>query len=161
MQTAQNNLQIATKKLESAQENLESKNIPVSSGEQEQAILSLEREAEKAQIAYQRAKTDYETAKESGIINSIPSTKFTDDEENEENNMPVMNSLTDMQRAMEDAEQTMRYANEDVENAKKILESIKLQETDLQNAKDAVTQATVEQEQAQKAYQSASSGVNA
>ena len=161
LQTAQNNLQIATKKLESAQENLESKNIPVSSGEQEQVILSLEREAEKAQIAYQRAKTDYETAKESGVINSMPSTNFTNDKDDEENNMPVMNSLTDMQRAMEDAEQTMRYANEDVENAKKILESIKLQETDLQNAKDAVTQATAEQEQAQKAYQSASSGVNA
>ncbi|MDE5737687.1 MAG: biotin/lipoyl-binding protein [Oscillospiraceae bacterium] len=161
LQTAQDNLQVATKKLESAQANLESKNIPVSSGEQEQVILSLEREAEKAQIAYQRAKTDYETAKESGVINSMPSANFTNDKDDEENNMPVMNSLTDMQRAMEDAEQAVRYANEDVENAKKVLESIKLQETDLQNAKDAVTQATAEQEQAQKAYQSASSGVNA
>ncbi|MDE6776390.1 MAG: biotin/lipoyl-binding protein [Oscillospiraceae bacterium] len=161
LQTAQDNLQVATKKLESAQANLESKNIPVSSGEQEQVILSLEREAEKAQIAYQRAKTDYETAKESGVINSMPSANFTNDKDDEENNMPVMNSLTDMQRAMEDAEQAVRYANEDVENAKKVLELIKSQETDLQNAKDAVTQATAEQEQAQKAYQSASSGVNA
>lgn len=158
LQTAKNNLQTATKKLESAQENLESKIIPVSSAEQEQVVLNLEREAEKAKIAYQRAKTDYETAKESGVINSIPSNSNLDDEDN--NYTPMM-SLTDMQRAVEDAEQAMRYANEDVENAKTTLESIKLQETELQSAKDAVTQATTEQEQAQTVYQSAVSSVSA
>lgn len=155
LQTAQNNLQNAAKKLESAQANLESKTIPVSSAEQEQVLRSLEREAEKAQIAYQRAKTDYETAKETGVINPAPST----DSEDEANS--GMLSLTDMQRAMEDAEQTMRYAMEDAEQARKTLEAIQAQEADLQTAKDAVTQATAEQTQAQEAYQSASAGVNA
>ncbi|MDE5792116.1 MAG: HlyD family efflux transporter periplasmic adaptor subunit, partial [Oscillospiraceae bacterium] len=160
LQTAKNNLQTANKKLESAQANLESKDILVSSQEQQQVVVSLEREAEKAQIAYLRAKTDYETAKESGVINSIPSENLNNTSDDDNYNMPVM-SLTDLQRAMEDAEQTMRYANEDVENAKKTFESIKTQELELQNAKDAVTQATTEQEQAESSYQSATSGVNA
>ncbi|MDE7121101.1 MAG: biotin/lipoyl-binding protein, partial [Oscillospiraceae bacterium] len=160
LQNAKNVLQNAEKKLETAQSKAESIIILVSSPEQEQTVRALERDAEKAKIAYERAKTDYETAKENqenGIL--IP--EITEMPGNSENpgNLSVTISLTDLQRAMEDAEQAMRYANEDVENAKLALEEIWAMETDLQNAKNAVTQAQTELEQAQQNYKSASGSI--
>ncbi|MDE6729630.1 MAG: biotin/lipoyl-binding protein [Oscillospiraceae bacterium] len=163
LQTAKNVLQNAEKKLETAQSKAESIMILVSSSEQEQTVRALERDAEKAKIAYERAKTDYETAKENqenGIL--IPEiTEPPGNSENSENpgNLSVTISLTDLQRAMEDAEQAMRYANEDVENAKIALKEIQTMETDLQNAKNAVTQAQTELEQAQQNYKSASGNI--
>jgi len=149
LQNAKDAVQSATKKLESAQAEAEAKTIAVSSAEQQQTVISLEREAEKAQIAYDRAKADYESAKTYGIPENVSS----DDDE------PVY-SLTDMERAVEDAAQTLRYANEDVENAKKVLESIKEQEQALTDIQTAVRQAQAELETAQAVYKNASSGIS-
>ena len=142
--TAQNAVQAAARRLETAQAVLEAKTITVSSAEQEQTVLSLEREAEKAQVAYDRAKADYEFALQNGVN--------TDDAEN-----PV--SVTDLQRAMEDAAQTLRYAQEDAQNARTVLTSIQAQEQALVDAQNAVTQAQNEQSDAQNAYKSACANV--
>ncbi|MBR1554523.1 MAG: HlyD family efflux transporter periplasmic adaptor subunit [Oscillospiraceae bacterium] len=151
LRNAQEAVQNATKKLESAHAEAEAKTITVSSAEQQQTVISLEREAEKAQIAYDRAKADYESAKTYGI----PETVSSSDEED----TPVY-SLTDMERAVEDAAQTLRYANEDVENAKKLLNSIKEQEQALADIQETVRQAQAELETAQAVYKSASSGIS-
>lgn len=152
LQGAKTALQNAEKKLETAQSRTKSITILVTSAEQEQTVLALKREAEKAKTAYERAKADYENAKENGITAPV----IADDTEN--SNFPVT-SLTDLERAMEDAEQAMRYANEDVENAEIALKEIKDMETELQNAKNAVAQAQAEQEQAQQNYKSASANI--
>ena len=147
-------VQTAAKKLETAQADAESKVIVVSSAEQKQTITSLEREAEKAQVAYDRAKADYESAK----INGIPE-YYQPSSDDAEQDAPAY-SLTDMERAVEDAAQTLRYANEDVQNAKTVLESIQTQEQALSDAQEAVRQAQAEQEAAQAAYKTASAGIS-
>ena len=149
LRSAQEAVQTATKKLESAQAEAEAKTIAVSSAEQQQTVISLEREAEKAQIAYDRAKADYESAKTYGIPENVASS---------EDDAPVY-SLTDMERAVEDASQTLRYANEDVENARKVLEAIKEQEQELAEIQASVRQAQAELDTAQAVYKSASSGI--
>ena len=170
---AQSAVQAATKNLEAAQANLEamSAGTSVSSTEQEQTIRSLEREAEKAQTAYERAKADYEEAQKNGIpedyqlpetapVSETDSDSDSDSDSESDNNTPSF-SLTDMKRAMEDAEQTFRYAREDVEAAKNMLSLIQTQEQALADAQAAVRQATAEQETAQAVYKSASSGISA
>lgn len=169
LQDAKNQLQNAEKKSETAQTKAESIVILVTSAEQEQTVRALERDAEKAQIAYERARSDYETAKENQEINqeihqengiAIPETTINSgDFENSENPDAGMVSLTDLERAMEDAQQAVRYANEDVENAKLALAEIQAMEKELQDAKNAVTQAQAELEQAQQAYKSASGNI--
>ncbi len=144
--TAQNTVQAAERRLETAQAALEAKTITVSSAEQEQTVLSLEREAEKAQVAYDRAKADYESALQNGV------TASSEDGEN-----PV--SITDLQRAMEDAAQTLRYAQEDAQNARTVLTSIQAQEQALVDAQNAVTQAQNDKTDAETAYKSACANV--
>ncbi len=149
---AQTEVQNAGKKLEAAQAVLEARTVPVSSAEQEQTVRNLEREAEKAQVAYDRAKADYESA----TINGIPENYQSDDE----SDANAVYSLTDLQRAMEDAAQVLRYAQEDTENARIVLEAIKQQEQALTDAQNAVQQAQAEQETAQSNYKAASSGIS-
>ena len=148
LQSAQITVQTAERKLQTAQTALEMIIIPVSSAEQQQVITGLEREAETAQIAYDRAKADYESAKLNGIPN------YSDDE-----TVPVL-SLTDLERAVEDAAQTLRYAQEDVQNAKNTLLTIQAQEQALINAQMAVTQAQSDLESAQSAYKTASANIS-
>ncbi len=148
----------AAGKLEAAQAELEAKTITVSSAEQEQTVRTLEREAEKAQITYDRAKTDYEFAKENGIPESYQPIHESDSEQDD---MPAAYSLTDMERAVEDAAQALRYAQEDVQAAKEVLESIRTQEQAFADAQEAVRQAQAEQETAQAVYKNAASGISA
>lgn len=152
LQNAQDAVQSATKKLESAQAQAEAKTITVSSAEQQQTVISLEREAEKAQIAYDRAKADYESAKTYGIPENVSSSS-------DEEDAPAY-SLTDMERAVEDASQALRYANEDVENARTLLNTIKQQEQELADIQESVRQAQAELETAQAVYKNASSGIS-
>jgi len=155
--SAQANVQTATRNLEAAQTVLESRSVPVSSAEQEQTVLTLEREAEKAQIAYDRLKADYESAKENGLPESVFSESESDSESESE---AGISSLTDLERAVEDAAQTLRYANEDADHAKAVLESIRIQEQALVDAQNAVQQAQADQEAAQNEYKSAAAGIS-
>ncbi len=162
LQQAKNAVSAAEKKLEAAQADLESRSVTVSSAEQEQTIRNLEREAEKAQIAYERAKADYETAKAMGTETALPvATDISSESDDSESDMPSAMSLTDLLRAMEDAEQTARYAREDVEAARAVLDSIIAQEQGLADAQAAVKQASDEQETAQANYKAAAANAAA
>ncbi len=105
--------------------------IPVSSTAQEGIIADFERAASEAQTAHTRAKEDYEA---SG------------------------GDLT-LKRAMEDAEQAMLYAQQDVEAAKAALTDILAKEQDLQNAKSELDAAAAVKADAQSIYDSAVSKV--
>ncbi|MBR1528567.1 MAG: biotin/lipoyl-binding protein [Oscillospiraceae bacterium] len=153
--SAQADVQNAARKLETAQADVESKTVTVSSFEQEQAIRALEREVEKAQVSYDRLKADYETAKENGIVETTPVPDMDTDSAAD-----AILSLTDMQRAVEDAAQSLRYAQEDLQNAKTVLESIKAQEQALTEAENALTQAQADQEAAQNYYKNAAANVS-
>lgn len=83
--------------------------LTVTSAMQQESILALERAAESAETAYQRAKADYEEM-----------------------------GGTDLQRAMEDAGQAARYAKEDVEAAKTELTAILQVESEIAAAETAV-----------------------
>ena len=125
-------LQDASAKAAEAQADADAKAaaVTVSSAEQEATIRSLEREAESADMAYDRAKADYEANKD-----------------------------TELQRLMEDAEQKARYAHEDVENAKKALTEIQAKEEDARQAKEKADAAAGAKNTAQQSYDTASSGI--
>ncbi len=101
--------------------------IPTSSAAQAEIIAGLERTANEAQTAYIRAKEDYEAS--SGDIT--------------------------LKRAMEDAEQAMLYAQQDVENAKLTLTEIQKKEQELQQAQTALEAANTAKTDAQRAYDNA------
>lgn len=86
--------------------------LTVTSAMQQETILALERAAETAETAYQRAKSDYEA--EGG---------------------------TDLLRAMEDAQQAARYAQEDVNAAKAELTAIQHKESEIASAQTAADNA--------------------
>ncbi len=151
LQNAQTAVQNAEQKLQESQTALESVEILVSSEQQQATVLSLERDVEKAQVAYDRAKADYDSA----LTNGIPEVS----ENSEEENIPMF-SLTDLQRAMEDAEQTLRYAKEDLQNAKNTLQEIQKQEQEQAAKKLAVTQAQEELNTAKANYQKAAADVS-
>lgn len=65
-----------------------------------------------------------------------------------------------MERAVEDASQALRYANEDVENARTLLNTIRQQEQELADIQESVRQAQAELETAQAVYKNASSGIS-
>ncbi|MDE5564122.1 MAG: biotin/lipoyl-binding protein, partial [Oscillospiraceae bacterium] len=133
LQAAKAALDIANEQLTAAHEDVDTKfaAVTVTSAEQESTILSLERAAETADTAYQRAKSDYEAS----------------------------NGDMELRRAMEDAEQTARYAHEDVDNAKSVLTGIKASENALSDARAFLNQATADQKSAQRSYETAVSGV--
>ena len=115
----------ASARLADATADLEAKTaaLTVTSAEQRATITSLQREAEKAETAYQRAKAD---------ADADPAD-------------------TELVRAMEDAQTAARYAREDVEAAQAALTDIQSQEAAIAAAKTAVTQATAEVEAARRA----------
>lgn len=133
LQAAKAALDIANEQLAAAQADVDTKfaAVTVTSAEQESTILSLERAAETADTAYQRAKSDYEAS----------------------------NGDMELRRAMEDAEQTARYAHEDIDNAKSVLTGIKASENALSDARAVLNQATADQKSAQRSYDTAVSGV--
>ena len=70
----------------------------------------MERAAETADIAFQRAKEDYEAFQNSGVVPSV--------EPSETDANLLMVDGTSLLRAMQDAEQAAKYAHEDVDSAK-------------------------------------------
>ena len=123
--SAQDAFDAASARLAAATAALEEKTaaVTVSSAEQQATVTSLEREAEKADIAYERAKADYEASA----------------------------SDTELKRAMEDAEQTARYAHEDAARAAEELVQIQGKEAEVAAAKEAVAAAQAEADAAKSA----------
>lgn len=87
--------------------------LTVSSAEQQATVTTLDRAAETADIAAERAKADYEAS--------------ADDLE--------------LKRAMEDAQAAAKYAHEDADAAKAVLEDILAKESEIKTAQEACDQA--------------------
>lgn len=153
LQDAKNALDSANLNVTSSTQTVEilSSSITVSSAEQKATIRTLERSAETADIAYQRAKEDYEAFQNSG---EAPPVSSEDDSEE-----PIMMDSTSLLRAMQDAEQTAKYAHEDVESAKSVLIIIEAEEKALSDAQNDLQKANDDLKTAQTNYQNASNGV--
>ncbi|HAJ98049.1 MAG TPA: hypothetical protein DCO72_09980 [Ruminococcus sp.] len=153
LQDAKNALDSANLNVASSTQTVEilSGSVTVSSAEQKATIRTLERAAETADIAYQRAKEDYETFQNSG---EVPPVSSGDDSEE-----PIMMDGTSLLRAMQDAEQAAKYAHEDVESAKSVLIIIEAEEKALSDAQNDLKKANDDLKTAQTNYQNASNGV--
>ncbi|MBQ8926997.1 MAG: biotin/lipoyl-binding protein [Oscillospiraceae bacterium] len=130
MLSAKERADAAAAQAAAAQANAESlaAQIPVSSLEQEANVRSLERAAETADTAYVRAKHDYEGS----------------------------GGDAELRRAMEDAEQASRYAAEDVQAAKNVLDDIRNKEAQLSKARADAADAQERQSSAQAELSAAS-----
>ncbi|MEE5991752.1 MAG: biotin/lipoyl-binding protein [Oscillospiraceae bacterium] len=149
LQDAKNAVDSATFRANSATADIEaiSPTITISSTEQRATIRTLERAAETADIAFQRAKEDYEAFQNSGVIPPV--------EPSETDVEPPMVDGTSLLRAMQDAQQAATYAHEDVDSANLILTGILAQEKSLSDAQNALKQANSDIATAQTNYQNA------